>query len=103
MYMTDDAWYIVRNTRGVTGFVGPASKPVPLTEEELRNLGIIEKETVTTDLKVGDEIEVLSGPFENYTGIIEEVNIDKAKLKVNISMFGRETPVELDFEQVRKF
>lgn len=103
MYMTDDAWYIVRNTRGVTGFVGPASKPVPLTEEELRNLGIIEKETVTTDLKVGDEIEVLSGLFENYTGIIEEVNIDKAKLKVNISMFGRETPVELDFEQVRKF
>jgi len=103
MYMTDDAWYIVRNTRGVTGFVGPASKPVPLTEEELRNLGIIEKETITTDLKVGDEIEVLSGPFENYTGVIEEINIDKAKLKVNISMFGRETPVELDFSQVSKF
>ena len=101
--MTDDAWYIVRNTRGVTGFVGPASKPVPLTEEELRNLGIIEKETITTDLKVGDEIEVLSGPFESYTGVIEEINIDKAKLKVNISMFGRETPVELDFTQVSKF
>ncbi len=103
MYMTDDAWYIVRNTRGVTGFVGPASKPVPLTEEELRNLGIIEKETITTDLEIGDEIEVLSGPFENYTGVIEEINIDKAKLKVNISMFGRETPVELDFTQVSKF
>lgn len=102
MYMTDDAWYVVRNTRGVTGFVGPASKPVPLTEEELKNLGIKEKETVVIDLNEGDEIEVLDGPFKSYAGVIEEVNYDKRTLKVNISMFGRETPVELDFEQVQK-
>ena len=103
MYMTDDAWYVVRNTRGVTGFVGPASKPVPLTEEELRKLGIIESETVTTELEIGDEVEVLAGPFENYTGVIEDINLDKEKVKVNISIFGRQTPVELDFTQVSKF
>ena len=101
MYMTDESWYVVRNTRGVTGFVGPASKPVPLTEEELHNLGIKEK-LPAIDLKVGDEIRVTSGPFEGFDGLIEEINLEKRKVKVNISMFGRETPVELDFVQVKK-
>ena len=101
MFMTDESWYVVRNTRGVTGFVGPASKLVPLTDDELTNLGIREKMPVI-DLKVGDEIKVVSGPFEGFDGLIEEINLEKRKLKVNISMFGRETPVELDFVQVKK-
>lgn len=101
MYMTDESWYVVRNTRGVTGFVGPGSKPVPLTKEELTTLGIREK-TPTIDLKIGDTIKVTSGPFENFEGLVEEINMEKRKLKVNISMFGRETPVELDFIQITK-
>ncbi len=102
MFMTDESWYVVRNTRGVTGFVGPGSKPVPLTEEELVNLGIREKMVTTIDIKVGDIIKVTGGPFEGFDGAVEEVNLEKRKLKVNISMFGRETPVELDFIQVSK-
>ncbi len=101
MYMTDESWYVVRNTRGVTGFVGPASKPVPLTQEELTNLGIREK-APAIDLKVGDYIRVTNGPFENFEGLVEEIHTEKRKLKVNISMFGRETPVELDFSQITK-
>ena len=101
MYMTDESWYVVRNTRGVTGFVGPGSKPVPLTPEELTTLGIREK-APTIDLKVGDYIRVTNGPFENFEGLVEEINTEKRKLKVNISMFGRETPVELDFSQITK-
>ncbi len=102
MYLTDESWYVVRNTRGVTGFVGPASKPVPLSEEELTNLGIKTRETITINLDVGDEIVVLEGPFESYTGTIAEVHKDKGKVKANISMFGRDTLVELDFNQVEK-
>ncbi len=101
MYMTDESWYVVRNTRGVTGFVGPASKPVPLTEDELFNLGIRKKQPMI-DLKVGDDISVTEGPFEGLSGLIEEINMERRKIKVNISMFGRETPVELDFSQVKK-
>ena len=101
MFMTDESWYVVRNTRGVTGFVGPGSKPVPLTKEELNTLGIREK-MPSIDLKVGDYIRVTSGPFEGFDGLVEEVNIERRKLKVNISMFGRETPVELDFAQISK-
>ena len=101
MHMTDDSWYVVRNTRGVTGFVGPASKPVPLSKEELLTLGIKEQ-LPSIDLEVGDEVCVLSGPFENYSGMVEEINLEKRKVKINISMFGRETPVELDFEQIKK-
>ena len=101
MFMTDESWYVVRNTRGVTGFVGPASKPVPLTKEELYNLGIREK-TPVVDLKVGDDIVVIDGPFEGLEGHIEVINMEKEKLKVNVSMFGRETPVELEFRQVKK-
>lgn len=101
MIMTDESWYIVRNTRGVTGFVGPGSKPVPLSETELKSMGIQEKRPVL-DISVGESVKVVSGPFENFIGVIEEVNSDRSKVKVNISMFGRETPVELEFEQIEK-
>ncbi len=101
MIMNDESWYIVRNTRGVTGFVGSGSKPVPLTDDEIFNLGIEERQIVI-DFKVKDSVKVVSGPFENFIGTIEEINIDKHKVKVLISMFGRETPVELDFVQIEK-
>ncbi|MDD2414462.1 MAG: transcription termination/antitermination protein NusG [Eubacteriaceae bacterium] len=101
MFMTDDSWYVVRNTRGVTGFVGPASKPVPLSPAELKSMGI-KQQTVTIDIKVGDEVKVVDGPFEGYAGEVEEINLEKSKIRVNISAFGRETPMELDFEQIEK-
>lgn len=101
MIMTDESWYVVRNTRGVTGFVGPGSKPVPLSENELKSMGIQEKSPVL-DISIGENVKVVSGPFENFIGVIEEVNSDRNKVKVNISMFGRETPVELEFEQIEK-
>lgn len=101
MIMTDESWYVVRNTRGVTGFVGPGSKPVPLSESELKSMGIQEKSPVL-DISIGENVKVVSGPFENFIGVIEEVNSDRNKVKVNISMFGRETPVELEFEQIEK-
>jgi transcription termination/antitermination protein NusG len=101
MIMTDESWYIVRNTRGVTGFVGPGSKPVPLTDAEIKAMGV-EDASPTIDLTIGETIKVVDGPFENFVGVIEEINMEKHKLKVLISMFGRETPVELDFVQVSK-
>jgi len=101
MLMTDESWYIVRNTRGVTGFVGPESKPIPLTEEEIAKMGI-EKHSIEIDVVEGDSIKVVSGPFEGFEGIVKEVNMEKQILHVSISMFGRETPVELDFIQVEK-
>ncbi len=101
MIMTDESWYIVRNTRGVTGFVGPGSKPVPLSESELKSMGIQEKKPVL-DISMGDNIKVISGPFENFIGVVEDTNFDQNKVKVNISMFGRETPVELGFDQIEK-
>jgi transcriptional antiterminator NusG len=101
MKMSDDSWYIVRNTRGVTGFVGPGSKPVPLTDAEIKSLGI--KETSTTvDFAVGDNVRVTDGPLANFIGKVEEIEMDKQKIKVLVSMFGRATPVELDFVQVQK-
>ena len=103
MYMTDESWYVVRNTRGVTGFVGPASKPVPLTDEELTNLGIKKAQVVPTiDVRVGENISIISGPFEGFDGIVDEINPAGRKIKVTISMFGRDTPVELDFSQIKK-
>lgn len=99
MIMTDESWYVVRNTRGVTGFVGPGSKPVPLTDAEIKNLGV-EKIPVKLDAKVGDSVKVISGPFENFVGTIQEINNEKQKVKVMVSMFGRETPVELEFVQI---
>lgn len=99
MIMTDETWYIVRNTRGVTGFVGPASKPVPLTDEEIENMGI-EQQTIVLNYAVGDNVKIKHGPLENLVGVVEEISMEKKKVKVVVSMFGRETPVELDFNQV---
>ncbi len=99
MVMTDESWYVVRNTRGVTGFVGPASKPVPLTEEEVEKMGI-EHQTIVLNYSVGDSVKIKHGPLENFIGIIDEINLDKRKIRVIVSMFERETPVELEFNQV---
>jgi len=99
MIMTDESWYIVRNTRGVTGFVGPGSKPVPLTDEEVEAMGV-ETKVFNFDYDVGDTVKVISGPLENFIGVVEEINLDKKKVRVSVSMFGRETPVELEFNQV---
>ncbi|SCG84116.1 Transcription antitermination protein nusG [Proteiniborus sp. DW1] len=101
MIMTDESWYLVRNTRGVTGFVGPGSKPVPLTNEEIKLLGVQEP-LPEIDVKVGDVIKITSGYFENFIGTVESINMEKRKLKVFVSMFGRETLVELDFEQIER-
>jgi transcriptional antiterminator NusG len=101
MLMTDESWYVVRNTRGVTGFVGPGSKPVPLTDAEVKALGV-EKTPIKLDANVKDHVRVTSGPFENFVGIIQEISNEKHKVKVMISMFGRETPVELEFTQVER-
>lgn len=105
MIMTDDSWYVVRNTPGVTGFVGTGSKPIPLTEGEAKNIirqmGI-EEARPKIGFEVGENVRVISGPFEDFTGNIEEIFADKSKMRVMISMFGRETPVELDFSQVEK-
>ncbi|MBS4534054.1 transcription termination/antitermination protein NusG [Clostridium sp. D2Q-14] len=99
MVITDESWYLVRNTRGVTGFVGPASKPIPLTAEEIKNMGVQES-LPQLDIKVDDSIKVIAGPFENFMGTVKEINNEKRKVKVFVSMFGRETLVELDFDQV---
>lgn len=101
MIMTDESWYLVRNTRGVTGFVGPGSKSVPLTNEEIKLLGVQEP-LPEIDVKVGDVIKITSGYFENFIGTVESINMEKRKLKVFVSMFGRETLVELDFEQIER-
>jgi len=101
MLMTDESWYLIRNTRGVTGFVGPGSKPVPLTDTEVKSLGVQEA-LPQIDVKIKDVIKITSGPFESFIGTVENINLEKRKLKVFISMFGRETLVELDFDQVEK-
>lgn len=101
MIMTDDSWHVVRNTRGVTGFVGPGSKPVALTEEEVAALGIDQKETkISLSYKVGDQIRVTEGPITNFTGVVDEINESENRVRVIVSMFGRETPVELELHQV---
>ena len=99
MVMTDDSWYVVRNTRGVTGFVGPGSKPVPLTNEEVQSLGVEKREQVEVSYKVGDNVKIVDGPLEGFIGTVEEIETDKNKVKVIVSMFGRETPVELELSQ----
>lgn len=101
MHMNDDSWYIVRNTRGVTGFVGPGSKPVPLTDEEVRTMGV-EEFLPIMDYEVGDNVRINSGPLENFIGIVEEICMEKRKVRVSVSMFGRETPVELEFAQAER-
>ena len=98
MVMTDDSWYVVRNTRGCTGFVGPNGKPIPLTEEEVAALGV-EKREIEVNYEAGDTVRIIDGPLENFTGIVDEVDLEKNKVRVTISMFGRETPVELELDQ----
>lgn len=101
MVVTNESWYLVRNTQGVTGFVGHGSEPIPLSDEEVRRMGI-EKVYIDLDIEAGDNVKVINGPFESFMGVVEEVNMDKQILKVKISMFGRDTPVELEFGQVDK-
>lgn len=99
MIVTDDSWYVVRNVHGCTGFVGPASKPVPLTDEEVRRLGV-ETKTVEVSYNVGDSIKIVDGPLTGFTGIVDEIDLTNNQVKITISMFGRETPVELELDQV---
>ena len=101
MFMNDDTWYVVRNTRGVTGFVGPGSKPVPLTEEEMLNMGLKREQEVVYEFEVGDTVQVVSGVWENTEGVVRVINHEKKSLTISIDMFGRETPVEIGFEDVR--
>lgn len=100
MIMTDDSWYVVRNIRGVTGFVGPGSKPVPLSEEEVARLGV-EVRVVEVNFKVGDVISIIDGYLDGFTGVVEEIDADKNLVKVTVSMMGKDVPVELDIEQVQ--
>ena len=100
MVMTDDTWHLVRNVRGVTGFVGEASnKPIPLTEEEVLALGM-EKHEIVVLYNVGDNVRISDGPLASFTGVVEEIDAEKNKVTVVVSMFGRETPVELELDQV---
>ena len=101
MIMNDDTWYVVRNTRGVTGFVGPGSKPVPLDDAEIDRMGIHNTE-VTMDFKVGDSVTVVSGVWEGTAGVIKSINEGKQSVTIHVDMFGRETPVELAFSEVRR-
>lgn len=101
MIMSDETWYIVRNTRGVTGFVGPNSKAVPLSDDEVRNMGIAEK-LVDVDFSIGEKVQVISGPLENFEAEIQDINLEKQKVKASVSMFGRDTLAELDFHQIKK-
>ena len=101
MIVTEATWYIVRNTRGVTGFVGSGTDPIPLTEEEIRQMGF-EIPSVNFDYSIGDSVKIAGGSFDGFIGNVTEINKDKHKVKVSISMFGRETPVEVDFSQVTK-
>jgi transcriptional antiterminator NusG len=100
MIMNDDTWYVVRNTRGVTGFVGPGSKPVPLTEVEMASLGI--REEVVRDYEIGDTIQVIAGAWTDTVGVIQSMNMQRQSLTINVELFGRETPVEISFAEVKK-
>lgn len=108
MFMNDDSWYVVRNTRGVTGFVGPGSKPVPLTDAEVKALGIFdekkeeEKKIVVVDFEVGDTVKVVSGAWEGKESVVKAINPAKGSLTVTFDFFGRETPVELSFAEVKR-
>ncbi|MBR4232360.1 MAG: transcription termination/antitermination factor NusG [Oscillospiraceae bacterium] len=99
MILTDESWHLVRNVRGVTGFVGSGGKPIPLTEEEILSLGVEKKETVV-GFELGSTVKVIDGPLEGFLGTVDEIDSEKYRLRVIVSMFGRETPVDLDFEQV---
>ena len=99
MVMTDDTWHLVRNVRGVTGFVGSANKPIPLTEEEVLAMGM-EKHEIVVRYQVGDHVKIVDGPLSSFTGVVEEIEPEKNRVSVMVSMFGRETPVELELDQV---
>ncbi len=105
MIMTDDSWHVVRNTPGVTGFVGAGSKPTPLMDSEvqaiMRQMGM-EEQKPRIDLELGESVRVRTGPFEGFMGVVDEINAERGKVRVLVSMFGRETPLELDFTQVEK-
>ena len=102
MIYTNHIWCMVTNTRGVTGFVGPAGRPLPLRDDEVKRMGLEAIDFEDLDIKVGDHVRVISGALENFDGVIESISAERQKVKVVISMFGRDTPVELDFSQVEK-
>ncbi|MBR2766279.1 MAG: transcription termination/antitermination factor NusG [Blautia sp.] len=102
MIMNDDTWYVVRNTRGVTGFVGPGSKPVPLTEAEMMPLGIQQESNIRIDFAPGDAVVVTGGAWANTTGVVTAINMTKRVVTINVELFGRETPVEISFSEIRK-
>ena len=99
MVMTDDTWHLVRNVRGVTGFVGSANKPIPLSEDEVLAMGM-EKHEIVVKYGVGDHVRIIDGPLSTFTGVVEEIEPEKNRVSVMVSMFGRETPVELELDQV---
>ena len=99
MIMSDEAWYIIKNVRGVTGFVGSGTKPTPLTDEEVQQLGV-EKHEIVVAYSEGDTVKIADGPLTSFTGVVDMVDIEKNKVRVVVSMFGRETPVELELDQV---
>lgn len=101
MVMTDESWYIVRNCRGVTGFVGPSSKPEPLSDEEAEKLGMNTQAELTLDYAVGDNVQITAGPLEGFVGVVDEIDLQAQKVKVKVSMFGRETPAELELGQAK--
>jgi len=100
MIMTDDSWYVVRNIRGVTGFVGPGSKPVPLTEEEIARFGV-ETRTTKVNYAVGDSVMVSSGYMEGFVGVVDSIDLDKGLVRITVSMMGKEAPVELELTEVQ--
>ena len=102
MIMNEETWYVVRNTRGVTGFVGPGSKPVPLSDEEVAMLGSREEQDVMINFSEGDTIVVVSGAWKDTVGVIKAINPSKRSVTINVEMFGRETPVELSYVEVKK-
>ena len=99
MIMTDESWHLVRNVRGATGFVGAANKAIPLTEEEVLAMGM-EKHEIVVKYNVGDHVKIVDGPLASFTGVVEEIEPEKNRVSVMVSMFGRETPVELELDQV---
>ena len=101
MIYGDDLWHNITRTRGITGFVGPKGRPLALTEDEVRKMRL-EKITVNLDLSEGDKIEIIDGPLNNFVGLVDSVNKENNKVKVIVEMFGRETPVDLDYSQIRK-
>lgn len=102
MVMNDESWYVVRNTRGVTGFVGPGSKPVPLSDEEVKNMGVEKVRYSGIDLEVGDSVNIKSGPMEGFSGKVEEIDNGSRKVTVRVLMFGREKTVSVEFSQIEK-